>query len=201
MDLHARRYWIFDLDGTLTHAVHDFDGFRRRVGLPPGEPLLEAIARRPPTEAGQLRAAVEAWEWSYVESARPADGARALLDHLCGIGCRLGILTRNTATIARRTLEVTGLADCVDADCVLGRDDAEPKPSAAGVERLLSHWHAMPDDAVMLGDFLFDLQAGRGAGVATVLVQRDLELATRWSAWADRVVPTLAGLVPVRCLR
>ena len=28
-----RRYWIFDLDGTLTVSAHDFEHMRRELGL------------------------------------------------------------------------------------------------------------------------------------------------------------------------
>jgi hypothetical protein len=29
-----RDYWIFDMDGTLTLSIHDFDGIKRILGLP-----------------------------------------------------------------------------------------------------------------------------------------------------------------------
>ena len=41
------QYWIFDLDGTLTIAVHDFDAIRDELGLPAGEPILEAMSKLP----------------------------------------------------------------------------------------------------------------------------------------------------------
>ena len=44
MDLRERKYWIFDLDGTLTVAVHDFTATRRELDLPPGKPILEELA-------------------------------------------------------------------------------------------------------------------------------------------------------------
>ena len=48
---------------------------------------------------------------------------------------------------------------------------------------------AEPEDAVMVGDYLFDLEAGRSAGTATVLVDSD---GTRpWHHLADRVVQSL----------
>ena len=31
MNLADRRYWIFDMDGTLTVAIHDFDAIRERT--------------------------------------------------------------------------------------------------------------------------------------------------------------------------
>ena len=36
-----RKNWIFDLDGTLTVAVHDFDAIRKELGIPAGLPIVE----------------------------------------------------------------------------------------------------------------------------------------------------------------
>ena len=41
--LTRRPCWIFDLDGTLTVAAHDFDAIRAELGLPQGRPILEAL--------------------------------------------------------------------------------------------------------------------------------------------------------------
>ncbi len=185
--LRARRHWVFDLDGTLTVAVHDFDALRLELGLPPKTPILEAIAARPEPERPALHAAVVAWERALVAKTRPAEGAAELLAVLCDH--RKGVLTRNTRDIAHATLAAVGLSGLHP---VLGRDDAAPKPSPDGLERILDTWDADPGDAVMVGDFHFDLRAGRAAGVATVLV--DPTGHGRWRDLADLVVPNLGAL-------
>lgn len=187
--LRARRHWIFDLDGTLTVAIHDFDGLRARLRLPSGQPILEAIAARPAREHAALHAAVVAWEVEMVALARPAAGARALLEVLTHH--RRAVLTRNTSAVAHATLTAVGLGGRFDP--VFGRGDAAAKPSPEGIERILRLWGAPPEDAVMVGDYGFDLRAGRAAGVATVLV--DPSGHGRWRALADLVVPSLHALV------
>jgi phosphoglycolate phosphatase-like HAD superfamily hydrolase len=47
MILSERDFWIFDMDGTLTVDVHDFDAIRTALGLPSGQPILEIIATMP----------------------------------------------------------------------------------------------------------------------------------------------------------
>ena len=42
-----RKYWIFDLDGTLTVAVHDFNAIRNELGIPAGQPILKTIESLP----------------------------------------------------------------------------------------------------------------------------------------------------------
>ena len=66
---------------------------------------------------------------------------------------------------------------------MIGRDCAEPKPSGAGIRRLLDLWEATPEEAVMVGDYLFDLLAGRDAGTATVYI--DPARTFEYEDWAD----------------
>lgn len=180
-----RRHWIFDLDGTLTVAVHDFDALRDELDLPRGHGILEAIDALPEAARRDRLARVEAWEWEHAERAVAEPDAVALLDALRARGARLAVLTRNRHAIAWRTLEVAGLAGYFAPETCLGRDEAEPKPSPDGVLRLLAAWGARPDDAVMVGDWKWDVIAGRAAGTATVLVERR----------SERVEPGLADVV------
>ena len=164
-----RRHWVFDMDGTLTEAVHDFDGIRRLLGLPVGVPILEALDAMTPQDSAPLRRRLDDLELDLASAARPQPGAPRFVRHLAARGCRLGILTRNSRRNALVTLQAIGLADVFDpADC-LGRDECRPKPSPQGILELVRRWGARPDDTVMIGDYLFDVQAGRAAGTATVL--------------------------------
>jgi len=75
---------------------------------------------------------------------------------------------------------------------VLGREAAAPKPDPAGIRRLLAHWRAGPHQAVMVGDYRYDLLAGRAAGIATVYV--DLTRGFQFREHADVAVHSLAAL-------
>ncbi len=180
---------MFDLDGTLTRAVHDFDGLRARLDLPAGVPILEAIELRPEAERPGLLARVEEWELEHVAHATRAPGVTELLAHVGGRPC--GILTRNTVAVARRTLEAVGLGGRFDP--VFGRESATPKPSPDGVLRMLDRWGAPPEEAVLVGDFRLDVEAGNAAGVSTVLV--DPSGAAPWRDMADVCVPDLRALL------
>ena len=52
--LMQRKHWIFDMDGTLTIAQHNFDAIRAELGLPVGLPILESLEQLPPDEAAHL---------------------------------------------------------------------------------------------------------------------------------------------------
>jgi len=170
VDLHNRRYWIFDLDGTLTVAVHDFAAIRRELDLPPGKPILEALATMPAHHAAPRHVRLDEIEAELVGRASVAPGIDEALATLRARGAQLGILTRNSKENALETLRVCGLAGFFESRFIMGRDCCTLKPSGDGIRRLLDAWGAAPHEAVMVGDYLFDLLAGRDAGTATVYV-------------------------------
>ena len=184
--------WIFDMDGTLTRAVHDFDAIRVQLGLPAGRPILEALDALSEAEAAPKRAHLDALELDLARLAQPNPGARELLVGLRDRGLRLGVLTRNSRRNALVTLEAAGLLDCFLPEFVLGRDEAAPKPDPAGILHLLEAWAAPPETAMMVGDYRFDLEAGRAAGTATVHL--DEAGAFAFGPLADLRVQTLTEL-------
>lgn len=194
MNLSDREHWIFDMDGTLTEAVHDFEAIRHALGLPSGEPILEYLDRLPQREAahGYRRLDEIEREIALVSRARP--GAAELLTRLSERGLHAGILTRNSLRNAWTTLEVCGLDAFFERGAVMAREQAAPKPRPDGIHALLQHWGAAPASAVMVGDFLYDLQAGRAAGIATVHLDPDGD--QRWPQYTDVTVTSLDALVP-----
>jgi len=191
-----RRFWIFDMDGTLTLAVHDFEAIRTTLGLPEGCEILETLAAMPHTRTLPLWRKLDEIEMDLAARATAARGARALLVALRRRGARLGILTRNSVRAAHETLRVTGLQAYFDPRWVVGREGAAPKPDPQGIRSLLSRWQAPATRTVVVGDYLFDLQAGRAAGTATVYV--DASGAFPWREHADLSVRALDALLTDR---
>lgn len=193
--LRSSEYWVFDLDGTLTLPVHDFALIRLELGVPPGADILDYLNALPPAEAALRHARLHEIELELTLRTDTAPGAERLLEALAGRGARLGILTRNSREIALVTLSHLGLRDYFEATAIIGRDEALPKPEPDGIRKLAAHWGAEPSATVMVGDYLFDLQAGRAAGAATVHVDRTGSF--RWPEYADLTVVSLAELLPL----
>ncbi len=193
IDWRARSHWIFDMDGTLTVAVHDFDAIRSALGLPPGEPILEALSQMPSSEARAALARLDEIEREIALQARAGDGAEALLSSLADRGITLGILTRNAVEVAHQTLRTCGLGRYFDPRYVLGRESGEPKPKPDGVHKLLDLWRVGPEQAVMVGDYYFDLVAGRSAGTATVYL--DPSGGFEWAEYADVSIERLEAVL------
>jgi HAD superfamily hydrolase (TIGR01509 family) len=193
MNLASRQYWIFDMDGTLTHPIHDFAAIRAEIGVPEGLPILEYLDEMPTGTSELLHTKLYAIEHDLASRATRPDGVLELLVHLRQRGARLGIVTRNRRDIAYQTLEACGLDGIFSANAVIGREQADPKPEPDGIHLLLRGWGATPSEAVMVGDFLYDLQAGRAAGTATVYVDSSGEFP--WASYADRSVEQLDWLL------
>jgi len=189
------RHWVFDMDGTLTVAVHDFALIRRELDIPAEDDILHHLAALPAEAASRKRAWLLDHERELALASRPAVGAVALVRALCERGCRLGILTRNAHELALVTLKAIGLDDCFAADDILGRDEAPPKPHPGGLLHLAERWGVAPGALVMVGDHRMDLQCARAAGAHALLVNLP---ENPWPEWSDGFVrdcaEVLAGL-------
>jgi HAD superfamily hydrolase (TIGR01509 family) len=192
LPLNTRKYWIFDLDGTLTVPVHDFEFIRRELDIPDSADILGHLDTLSNAEAARRYSRLQEIEWELACRAVPAQGAVEAIVRLHQSGALMGILTRNDKDIALRTLETIGMGSYFIESNVLGRREAPPKPDPAGIHLLLSGWKAEPSEAVMVGDYLFDLQAGRAAGTVTVHVWRPD--GKTWPQFTDIAVTSLADL-------
>jgi len=188
-------HWIFDLDGTLTVAVHDFAAIRRELAIPEGADILGHLSSLAPQHAQPLHERLQEIELELADRTRAASGAHRLLEYLRGRGARLGILTRNTRENSLRTLALIGLDGFFETEHILGRDEAAPKPDPLGIQHISNLWGVDPTATVMVGDYQYDLQAGRSAGALTIHV--DASRSFRWPELADVRVGTLDELIPL----
>lgn len=156
------------MDGTLTISAHDFEYIREQLGLPPQVPILEALNAMPSERSAPLWSKLNEMEEHFAEQSSLMHGAVSLLQKLCDKGVNLAILTRNTMPVVEKTLVACGLEHFFPMAHRLDRDSCTPKPSPDGIHHLMSLWQAEAVDTVMVGDYLYDLQAGRSAGVTTI---------------------------------
>jgi phosphoglycolate phosphatase-like HAD superfamily hydrolase len=165
---------------------------RRELGLAPEAPILEALHAMPEKQAAPLWQRLNELEFFYAGKASLMQGAHELLQVLQRNGCMLAILTRNTMPVVRHTLEACSIDHFFPLEHILDRDSCMPKPSPDGINRLLRFWGAQAGDSVMVGDFLYDLKAGKSAGVATVHL--DTRGNVDWSEYTDIRVESLGEI-------
>jgi HAD superfamily hydrolase (TIGR01509 family) len=166
---------VFDLDGTLVVQELDFDAMRREIGLPTATPLLEAVERMEGPARAAALAVLRRHELAAAETARLTPGVADFLDLLAARDIRRAVLSRNMREAVEKVLRRCGVA----FDLVLAREDAPYKPSPEGLWQICAAWGLAPAEVLMVGDYLYDIQAGRSAGTRTALVThgRDLPFA------------------------
>lgn len=182
---------IFDLDGTLVDSRLDFDQMRREMGLPPGQPVLEALVQLAGDEARRCWAILQRHEAAGARRATLIPGADELLLRLAARGIRCGVFTRNSRRLTREVLGRLGLT----VEPVVCREDGPVKPDPAGVLAICRGWGLGTREVLVVGDFRFDIEAGRRAGARTALFTRGRDPAELpFAAEADYVLASFTEL-------
>ena len=187
------RFWIFDLDGTLTVPAHDFEGIRRELHLPAGRPILEEIAKLSEPEASLAIERLDRIEYEVACKAVPHLGAAHMLTELRARHCQVGVFSRNSARSVWETLKRCEMETLFQPHHVMTRESCDPKPNPKGIHVLLSRWQGRAAEAVMVGDYLYDMMAGRDAGVVTVGFDGYGHF--QWNDYADYCVSDLPGIL------
>jgi HAD superfamily hydrolase (TIGR01549 family) len=182
---------VFDMDGTLTHSPLDFDAIRREIGLPvePRTPILEAIARMGAAERSRAETILHRHEERAALSCELQEHALEVLANLRQRRIPIGLLTRNSRRSVDQVLARHGLR----FDCVHTREDGPIKPSPDALLSMCRRWSVPPAASWMVGDYLFDVQAGRAAGLRTVLLIDDRP-PPDYADQADHVIRCLSEL-------
>lgn len=180
------------MDGTLTVPTHDFNQVRVELDIPPGNPIIEYLEGLSEADAAWRNKRLLEIEWEHAGFAKADPAAYDILDTLTQNGARVGVVTRNALDIAFETLKVSGLSSFFDEPSVIARDCAPAKPEPDGVQLLLHRWDRQPEDSIMIGDYVHDLQAGRAAGTQTVHLDHAGD--RPFMEHADYVIDQLADL-------
>lgn len=182
---------IFDLDGTLVNSSADITNALNYAIGPYGFEQLtvektislvgEGISRLIEKLVGQQSADLKATNLKDVVLKRfleyysehltdltvPYPGVSETLEMLGDY--RKAVISNKREDLSRRLLEKLGLSGYFDV--IWGSDSVpEKKPSPAPVLEMLKKISCGPEEAVMVGDSNYDIEAGRAAGVRTVAV-------------------------------
>ncbi|MBX3228519.1 MAG: HAD family hydrolase [Labilithrix sp.] len=180
---------LFDVDGTLlesndahAHAWvealrghgHDvpFEMVRSKIGMG-GDKLLAEVARidhESPQGKTVSRLRASILKAHYLADLGPFHGARMLVDLLRSRGLVCAAVSSSSAADIADLLRAAGVADLMDE--VICADDADrSKPDADLVQVALERLGLEPDEAVMLGDTPYDVEAAHKAGVITIALR------------------------------
>ena len=178
---------LFDMDGVVVRQRLDFLAIKQEIfGTSEGF-ILERMAGLSPLDRARAEAILERHETAAAMAAEPMDGILPFLQWMEARGLRRGLVTRNSRKSVELVLRRLGLA----FDAVVSREDAPPKPAPEPVWLACRRMGLSPAELVFVGDFEFDMLAGRRASVRTVLLRSGAMLA---SEHADLSVDSLEEL-------
>jgi hydrogenase expression/formation protein HypE len=164
---------VFDFDGTLTQpGALDFAVIKKAIGCPDHTPVLEFMAGvSDDARRVEMARELDRFEMAGAAISRPNLGAEAILARIREIGLPVGILTRNSRASVQRALENFSGFGMADINVMVTREDpVRIKPSGEGVLLAAGKMGVDPAHVLVVGDFLFDMQAGKQAGALTAFL-------------------------------
>lgn len=181
---------IFDMDGTLTRPTLDFPAIRAAIGIP--EPLLENMLALPPgSERDRAFSILDRFEEEAAEASELNDDTRGVVEFLASRRIPSGLVTRNSRRSTDRVLLKHGLR----FEVVVTREDAPAKPRPEPLWLICDKLCVKPPQALMVGDFKFDIVAGRNAGTRTALLTNGKIPSYLKEITPDHVLERLADLM------
>jgi len=200
---------MFDLDGTLVNTILDItnalnfalettglktitvEEARLLVGEGITRLIEKIIGDNRSTERDEIiKKFLSYYREHLVESSYVYPNVRETLDVLKNY--RKAVISNKREELSRLLLEKLGILGYFDI--VVGGDTApERKPSPVPVRYVLEHLGVRREDAIMVGDSNFDIEAGRKSGVYTVAVTygfRDRQYLTE----ADEILDDIGQL-------
>ncbi len=178
---------LFDMDGVVVHQRLDFLAIKQEIFGNTHGFILERLEELSPAERIEAEAILDRHEAAAALHAEPMDGILPFLEWMQARRLQRGLVTRNSRKSVNMVLARLG----VRFDAVVTREDAPPKPAPEPVWLACRQMGLRPSEVVFVGDFEFDMLAGRRAGVRTVLL-RNSTLAS--SEHADLAVDSLGDL-------
>lgn len=164
---------LFDFDGTLTlPGALNFSIIKEAIGCPLKDPVLEFIhGISDPDKMHSAMAALDQFEMEAAKKSEPNQGAEEIVSYLKSKGLFVGIISRNSHGSILKALENFNHICPEHFDVIISRDDPiKPKPSGDGILSAASRLGVTPEEIMVVGDYIFDIEAGNRAGAITVFL-------------------------------
>ncbi|MDR1049306.1 MAG: HAD family hydrolase [Synergistaceae bacterium] len=184
--------FILDWDGVLADTRLDFLPLRRKYFGGKIIPLIEAAEGLSPPERSEVLAEIRRVEMEGAERAVAVKGARELIEWLRAARRPWAVVSRNCRDSILLAAEKCGVAL---PPVLLSREDPYAKPDPRVLALAAERLGVRLSDCVMVGDFIYDLQAAKNAGIPGVLVGSQGAEKREWEALADFSYATVEDFV------
>jgi len=195
---------ILDIDGTLllsneAHALAfteaaeslgisaDYPQIVRLIGKGSDKLIPEAFGIEEESSLGRDLAELKGklFRERYLPRLGPTPGARRLLEKLKSNGLTLVVATSAGREDVSRLLERAGVSDLID-DTTTADDANASKPDPDILQAAIKKIAARPEQAIMLGDTPYDVEAAKRANIRCVAV--------RCGGWDDQSLQGAASI-------
>lgn len=178
---------LFDMDGTLTRPMIDFDAIRAEIGI--RGPILEAIRGFDAERMARAHAVIDRHERDAAERSELNDGCVALLADVLRRGLPTALITRNSAASTRIVLDRHGLA----FGHVFHRENGPAKPDPESVWQACRALGVEASNCWMIGDGRHDIEAAVAAGAVGIWLAHG-DRSPDFAAPPDAVIASLVEL-------
>jgi len=166
--LQLPRAILFDMDGTLTCPMLDFPKIRAEMGIG-DRPILEALADLDESRRSLAQNVLLDHEERASRESNLNPGCAELIAWLIDRSIAIALVTRNSTASTRVVLKRHQLR----IDVAITRDDGVFEPSPQPLLLACEKLNIPPQDAWMVGDGQYDIEAGIAAGMTTVWIDHD----------------------------
>lgn len=179
---------LFDLDGTLINTnkliMESFKhAFKKHSNLEIeeekiirffGEPLKESMKSVDPDNSEELIVHFKEFnEAMHDELAEEYDRVEEAVKALKDRGIKLGVVTSKRRIMTERSLKLIGLYDFMDV-VITPEDTDKHKPNSEPLLLACKKLNLSPEEVIMVGDSIYDVQCGKNAGSKTCIVTYSL---------------------------
>jgi len=205
--------YLFDMDGTLVNTFdliyesfnialkrtgkrtltkEEFD--KNLFGKHIDSSLFELVGPVNEKEMERLMAAFqEAW-FKTLGKVKVFKNVPLTLQRLKAKGFKLGVVSTSPRDVIEATLRHTGMLGYFDV-FVGAEDVAKKKPHCEPIVHALNALDIGPEEAVYVGDTIYDIQAGHSTGCYTIFMLNKYNSDVLENEKPDRVVSDIAELV------
>jgi HAD superfamily hydrolase (TIGR01509 family) len=182
--------FLMDWDGVIAETKLDFTAVRERYYGGKRAMLLEDSHRLSPEDRESLMKDLYDLEMEGASKAAPVPGALEFLSCLEDRDIPYCIVSRNCLDSIKLAAKTAGIAL---PEQVWARDNAKwLKPDPRALHFAADMMGADPYSCAFVGDFLYDMQGARRAGMRAVLVRRNDPL---WEEWYDVAYENVTDLL------
>jgi HAD superfamily hydrolase (TIGR01549 family) len=158
---------IFDMDGTITQPVIDFDKLRAELGICQTGDILDVIKDLPEEQVEHINRIIEKHEQYAIDNMSLQSGFQDFYEYCNDSGFKTALITRNRM----RNVDALCLKYDLHFANVLTRDFQFIKPSPEPALHILSIWGEDASRCLFIGDYIHDITCGQEAGMKTCFMK------------------------------